>query len=77
MNFRKTDQRIEEMIETERDYVKSLNYIIKVKISFFLTSKTTQIHPKIALTDPKPTRFEPKMIKNDLFDTKMTLNDPN
>jgi hypothetical protein len=25
----KTDQRIEEMIETERDYVKSLNYIIK------------------------------------------------
>ena len=31
MNFRKTDQRIEEMIETERDYVKSLNYIIKVR----------------------------------------------
>ena len=26
----KTDQRIEEMVETEREYVKSLNYIIKV-----------------------------------------------
>ena len=47
MNFRKTDQRIEEMIETERDYVKSLNYIIKVRnLIFFSRLKKPELPKK-------------------------------
>ena len=32
--FRKTDKRIEELVLTEREYVKSLNYVITVSIYF-------------------------------------------
>ena len=70
MNFRKTDQRIEEMIETERDYVKSLNYIIKVKISLFLTSKMTR---KKSQKWPKMTKYWNRLAQKW---PELTQNDP-
>ena len=53
--FRKTDKRIEELVLTEREYVKSLNYVITVSINFnplkdfIINEKMIGIYHKIKL----------------------------
>ena len=59
--FRKIDKRIEELVHTEREYVKSLNYIVKVRLQSRIFKKDKKDEKPLAASreklKPRPARL--------------------